>query len=120
MAKTQLLKNYMVKRLDHGRIRFILRPDEHLALKALLEEVADDMLDGLDEFADAVSAWLRALAQEMLTRRYLLMTLADKENTFVLSKSEALGVLSILWSEPLLETRPILQILFGELHQLLS
>ena len=122
MHKPRRVKHYQVKRTVNGRVRFNLDASTHQLLRELLHEwagePAPEQLAGLD---DVYVESGRRLAQELVTRRALLLTLAG-ENRFVLPMSEATTVLALLWLNVQSEFRrgPGLQLLFGNLHQVLS
>jgi hypothetical protein len=114
-------KRYTVKRTTNGRVRFSLYKMLQYALVESLSEAANqDKPDNLSEIGDALTAQGRAFAQEVLVRFNLTIYPDGDDKRFVLSQSEALSMLMVIWTDPKLVYRQHLQQLFGELHQLLA
>lgn len=120
MSQLRMTKSYQVKRTANGRVRFSLGAGTHQQLRELLVEVADsEALDALAELTDVYIMAGQRLAQELITRRTLLMTLAG-DNRFVLTMHEATTLLALLWVEVGSGAYGGLVTLFGDLHQLLN
>lgn len=121
MNRLATIPHYQVKRTTNGRVRFNLPAGTHQMLREMLEGWANtEPPERVGDVQDIQLHQLRHLAQELVVRRPLLMTLA--ENRFTVPASEAYGILALLWIQVMHGDYggTMMNWLMNDLHQLLS
>lgn len=122
MNRLATIPHYQVKHTTNGRVRFNLPAGTHEMLREMLESWANiSPPERVGDMQDIQLEQLRYLARELVVRRPLLMTLAT-ENRFTVPRSEAFGILGILWIQVMHGDYggTMLNWLMNDLHQLIS